>query len=493
MSRPEKKVRTIPIFARILSVVLAVIVVLTAAFSVLAWYTLRTQQVNYRLETLKADARDIAYLAAQSDDSIVPGFIFRTQGKSFSNLSRKTGKVHEEFGAYVVVLDRNGRVMDNLKETYKENPAFIESINQEKLTEAFNRVLAGEEVSVRTDVGGKPTFTVGVPYVRQNLVLGAVLIQTPALSIEGNTDRYLVYALLIALAAAVPAALVVYVSTRAALKPLKEVTGAARALADGDYSVRVRPLLQSPETKELSGAFNQMADRVANNEQSLREFVGNVSHELRSPITSIAGFVEGMRDGTIPPEAHQQYLTVVHDETTRLSRLIGDLLALSRLDRDGVTLNLSEFDIGAMFRSVIVRRMNDLERKKLELDCRFSEDPCMVKADHDRIEQVILNLMDNAIKFTPEGGLITLEAAEEETRVLIRVKDNGIGVPAEDRAKVFDRFFTADRAHTSGKGTGLGLSISQKIVQLHGEQLVLEDTEEGASFAFRLEKGSAAA
>ena len=132
--------------------------------------------------------------------------------------------------------------------------------------------------------------------------------------------------------------------------------------------------------------------------------------------------------------------------------------------------------------------MNDLDRKKIEVGCEFEEDTCMVKADSDRIEQVVINLLDNAIKFTPEGGSIQLESVTKDKIAEITVRDSGAGVPPEDRDKVFDRFFTADRAHTAGKGTGLGLSISKRIMEMHGQSIRLLETESGAAFRFTLER-----
>ena len=220
--------------------------------------------------------------------------------------------------------------------------------------------------------------------------------------------------------------------------------------------------------------------------------MANVSHELRSPITSIAGFVQGMEDGTIPPEEHAHYLAIVGDETRRLNKLITSLLVLSRLERDDAALEYHNFDICEMLRRAIIRRVPELESKKLEIECDFVIEPCMVSADSDRIEQVVINLVDNAIKFTPEGGTITLRTWREGDKCFVRVKDTGIGILPEDRPRVFERFFTVDRAHTSGKGTGLGLSICQRIMEMHGQSIVLEDTPpgEGASFVFSLARAN---
>ena len=195
-----------------------------------------------------------------------------------------------------------------------------------------------------------------------------------------------------------------------------------------------------------------------------------------------------MADGVIPPEDQPKYLRLVAGESRRLSGLIDDLLALSRLEREDAELEWSVFDINEMLRRAVIRRMQDLENRKIDIECEFEDESCRVRADSDRIEQVVINLLDNAIKFTPEGGRITLETARRGGLAEITVRDNGCGVPPEDREKVFDRFFTADRAHTSGKGTGLGLSICKRILEMHGQSIRLLDTEEGAAFRFTLEK-----
>ena len=190
----------------------------------------------------------------------------------------------------------------------------------------------------------------------------------------------------------------------------------------------------------------------------------------------------------IPEEDQPKYLRLVADESKRLSGLIDDLLAMSRLERDDAKPEMSVFDINEMLRRVVIVRMNDLEAKKIDVSCEFEEDSCTVRADSDRIEQVVINLLDNAIKFTPEGGTITLESASKDGTAEITVRDNGCGIAPEDREKIFDRFFTADRAHTAGKGTGLGLSICKRIMEMHGQTIRLLDTSNGAAFRFTLEK-----
>ena len=470
-------------FGRIMAMVLSAVLVLTAGISGLCMMSMRNQQINNRLTALTNDAREIAFLASENTTATA---LLPFGSVALDYLREKASAVQESYGAYILVVDRRGRVMDNLRTAYAENPDFVRSLNYKEINEAFARVLGGEEITVRAMVDGHPTFTVGVPFMQDDTVLGAVLIQTQALNIEGDTWGWLWRVVLIAALGTLVAAVSIFLYVRSVLKPLRDVTEAARAMADGDFTARVPTERAAPETVELAHAFNLMADKLGQTENSRREFVANVSHELRSPITSISGFVTGMEDGTIPPEEHGKYLAIVGDETRRLSKLIGDLLALSRLERDDAALTLTAFDVCELLRRCVIHRVGDLEGKHMEVECDFHLEPCMVSADSDRIEQVVVNLLDNAIKFTPEGGCITLTTLSEGDHCRVRVHDNGIGILPEDRPRVFERFFTADRAHTSGKGTGLGLAISQRIMEMHGQQLVLEDAEEGTTFSFTL-------
>lgn len=474
-------------FSRIMGMVMAVILLVTVGISSMSYFTLRNQQISARLDALMQEAREIAYLAARNSASSV-GILFGQNDSTMNYIRWKSEQVYVDYGAYILVVDRRGRVMDNMRTAYAEDPDFVASLDGQDISLALTMVLSGQEVALRLPIGGDPAFMVGVPFVQNDNVLGAVLIQTKAQVIEGGLMAMIPQTIMVATTAMSIAAALVFFYVRSVMRPLGDVTRAARAMADGNFNVRVSTETGSPEITELSTAFNSMAGKLSEVESSRREFVANVSHELRSPITSISGFVEGMEDGTIPAEEHPKYLALVGDETRRLSKLIGDLLALSRLERDDAALEWSEFDINEMLRRAIIRRVNDLESKRMEVECDFQLEPCLVRADSDRIEQVVVNLLDNAIKFTPQGGKITLITGVDKDICTVVVQDNGVGIPPEDRARVFDRFFTADRAHTAGKGTGLGLSICQRIMEMHGQSLRLKDTEEGTAFAFTLEK-----
>lgn len=487
-----------------MSLVLAVILFLTAGFAVLGAVLIHRERVNTRLAVLQDDARDIARLAAACDRFSYPSLqrtFPRTGGpdSAYALLTWKVNQVYEDFdGGYIAVANHVNQwvqISSNLSYAAAEDPDFVASLNSDELNDAMNRVLRGEEIIERGTVRGEPAFMVGVPYVTSSRVVGAALIRTPVQTVEGSMLELGAPLLAIAAAAILLSGVLVSFILRRQLRPLEDLTKAAESLSEGDFSARVPDEVAVPEIHALSTAFNTMAGQLGRIEASRREFVANVSHELRSPITSISGFVQGMEDGTIPPEDHPKYLAMVSQETHRLTKLISDLLALSRLEREDAALHRSNFDLCEMLRRAVIRRLGDLEAGGIEPVLDFAADPCRVHADPDRIEEVVVNLMDNAIKFTPQGGRITLRTAWQHGKALITVADDGPGISAEDRPLIFERFFTGDRAHTAGKGTGLGLPICQRIMAMHGERIWLAESDHGAVFCFTLpqaERGSEA-
>ena len=471
-------------FARIMAVVMAAILITAVCLSGIWWITLRNQQIDARLDYLISEAEDIAYLAADLTGSAIGNY---WGSSAREHLNAKADKVNREFGAYIAVVDRWNNVMDNIQTAYSEDPEFVNSLSEADISEALWKVLQGESIRIRSNKGQAPTFTVGVPFTQNGFVTGAVFIQTKAQEIESGLKEILLKIILLTVGVLILSGIAVFLYVRSALRPLRKMTDASGKIAEGDFTVRVDENRGGRELKEVSRAFNTMTKKLEGVEEGRREFVSNVSHELRSPITSICGFAEGMADGVIPEEEHPKYLRLVADESRRLNELVNDLLALSRLERDDVKPEMSVFDINEMLRRAIIRRIADVEKKKIEIACEPETDPCSVRADRDRIEQVVINLLDNAIKFTGEGGKITLSSRVRGAKAEITVRDNGVGVAEEDREKIFDRFFTADRAHTSGSGTGLGLSICKRIIEMHGQSLRLLDTDEGAAFRFTLD------
>ena len=275
--------------------------------------------------------------------------------------------------------------------------------------------------------------------------------------------------------------------TRGIIRPLTVITHAAEKMSKGELSARAS-VTGVNEVRQLAGAFNVMAAKLEKVEEGRKEFVSNVSHELRSPVTSIHGFVEGMLDGTIPQEEYPRYLQIVFDETNRMKRLIADLLQLSRMDNGVEKLQWSDFDINELIRRLLIGRMNDIEQKALDLQLDFEADPCMVHADSDRISQVVLNIVDNALKYISQNGHLTIRTKMMQNNIVaVEIENDGEPIAAKDRAHVFERFYMAEKAHTAGKGTGLGLSICKQIMEMHGQSIEVLPLDTGAGFRFTLQ------
>ena len=480
-------------FTRLLTVSLAVILACVGVLFALSYTSLRDARIESRMDALKTQARDMAYLASSlSGDTVSRAF--GLNGSTEDMLRWKARRIYSEYSAYVMLVDRGGQAKSYYIEQALQNESMQFLPTQDELSEYLQQVMHGEEVVVQTDSAMGPLFTVIVPWVRQNLltgrntVMGLVLIQTAAQTVHASYQGLLRQFIMTAVILLLIAGVSVFFFTRQITKPLTVMADAAESMAKGDFKVHA-PETGSEEIRQLSSAFNRMASQLSTLEDSRRDFVANVSHELRSPITSIQGFAQGMRDGTIPKEEHEKYLQVVVDETHRLSKLINNLLNLSRIENEETSLACTDFDVNELTRRVLISRMTALEEKNMEVEADFEHEECFVFADQEQIQQVIINLIDNAVKYTPEGGAITLSSCEEDGHIALRVKDNGVGILPEDAPHIFERFYKADKAHTVGKGTGLGLAICARIMEKHGQSIRLVSGEGGAEFEITLKKG----
>lgn len=269
----------------------------------------------------------------------------------------------------------------------------------------------------------------------------------------------------------------VYFLTASLIKPLHDMSEATKAYAEGDFGPRVK-VKGDDELAELVRAFNKMASDLSLLESSRRSFVANVSHELKTPMTTIGGFIDGILDGTIPESQQKHYLSIVSDETKRLSRLVTAMLNMSKIEAGELKLNPKAFDISAEIFNVLLSFEQIIERKHIEISGLDRLHSVTVTADEDMIHQVIYNLVDNAVKFT-ENGTISVFADDDENATLIKVVNTGAGISSEEREKIFERFYKVDKSRSYDvKGAGLGLYICKTIVEMHGGSIGC-NSEEG--------------
>lgn len=476
-------------FDRLLALFMVVILLVALIGGAFSMFSIRASMVDSRMEGLLMQAREIAFLASRVEDTALNDYL-NLQSESMNYLQWKAATVYQDYNAYILIVDRNGRVRDNMQSALQSSPGLLNNLNADDVADALKRVLNGEEVQTTLGDAHGPIFTVAVPYVQNNTVLGAVFIHTSAQIIDTEYHGMLLQiAVGFALASLAAIAGTAFYA-RGIVRPLTVITNAAEEMSRGKLSTRAE-VTGVNEVRQLAGAFNVMAEKLEQVEEGRKEFVANVSHELRSPVTSIHGFVEGMLDGTIPQEESPRYLQIVFDETNRMKRLIADLLQLSRMDKGVTKLNLTDFDINELIRRVIIGRMADIEEKQLDMQLEFVQEPCFVLADNDKISQVVHNIVDNALKFVPDNGRLTITTTLlHDSTVAVTIENEGEPIASHDRDHLFERFYKVDKAHTSGKGTGLGLSICKQIMDLHGQRLEVLPLEEGAGFLFTLQQST---
>ena len=269
-------------------------------------------------------------------------------------------------------------------------------------------------------------------------------------------------------------------------RPLRKITAGAIRYASGDYQTHIKAGGQD-EMGYLAETLNFMAEEIQKSDDYQRQFIANVSHDFRSPLTSIKGYLEAMLDGTIPRDMEEKYLERLITETDRLSKLTQSMLSLNKLDEEGM-LNRSNLDINRMIRQVCGSFEMQCAKKNLQFSLIFAEKKEMVYADYPKIQQVLYNLIDNAVKFSKEGTEICIRTEEKGTKVFTSVKDQGIGIPRKDMQKIWERFYKTDLSRGKDKrGTGLGLSIVKGIITAHKEHIDCISTEGvGTEFIFTL-------
>lgn len=271
--------------------------------------------------------------------------------------------------------------------------------------------------------------------------------------------------------------------------PLRKITHATEQYAIGNFRYEFQ-VDSEDEIGYLAASLQYMASEVAKSEDNQKRLVANISHDFRSPLTSMRGYLEAMLDGTIPPELHEKYINVVLNETDRLTKLTNSLLTLNNLNTKGMILDKTNFDINQVIKNTVASFEGTCRNKMISIELVLTGETMYVSADLVKIQQVLYNLVDNAIKFSHKNSSIKIETIEKSNKLLVSVKDNGIGIPKDSLKLIWNRFYKTDLSRGKDKkGTGLGLSITKEIIQAHNENINVISTEGvGTEFIFTLEK-----
>ena len=458
-----------------------IMTVLVLSFTMVA--LLRAERQSAYEAEVRLQARDVAGMMQMQDSAN----LWRLNPNMGSAVQWKIEEIHEIYDADVWLVNLNGSYLALGDEQTED------AITDHRVTEQIWRVLSGSEIRVQGLIEelGDGVVTIGVPWYGSGMfidrVMGAVLLHISVDSLQVDYSDLVRYACFAGVLALIIGTIMALIIARHQSRPLRQINEAVKAFAGGDFERRVE-IAGDSEMAQLGASFNRMAEEISNLDQSRKSFVANVSHELRSPMTCIQGYVQGMLDGTIGEEEKPKYLNTVLSETQRLTRLVGELLELSRYESGKMPLNKTVFDINELILSVLFKYEQKIEDKSIQMDISFKEQPCYVLADSDRITQVLTNLIDNAVKFTQEGRCMMVWTNVLDSRVHVTVKNEGAGIPAEDIPFIFERFYKVDKAHTSGMGTGLGLSIVKKIMEQHEQSITVNSSGSMTTFVFTLEQ-----
>ena len=349
-------------------------------------------------------------------------------------------------------------------------------------------ILDGNDSFDRTTLGGIYTdkhFAVGVPIRSMGQTVGVVLAVTEARALNamwsGFFGMFLMTAATVLLLSFVVSA---WLSLRQS-RPISEMAEATRRFAEGNFDIRMRGYADPTEIAELAASFNNMADSLQETERQRSEFIANVSHELKTPMTTIAGYTDGILDGTIPPEEERQYLRIISDESRRLSRLVRRMLEISRLQSH--ELHKSPFDVCESMRRVLISMEKKITDRGLDVDANIPDGSVTVLGDNDLITQVIYNLLENAAKFARRGSTLYLGVAVSNGKAILSVRNEGDTIPADEIPLLFERFHKSDKSRSEDKdGVGLGLYVVKTILDQHKERIAVTSEDGVTTFTFTL-------
>ena len=319
--------------------------------------------------------------------------------------------------------------------------------------------------------------------------LGIVIASTPTRSTAAIMTRISNIFMVVSLLVVLISVIAMIILVRRQSDPLRQMAQVARSFGHGDLDARVRLADDYPEeVEELALAFNNMAQELQKSEYQRKEFVANVSHELKTPMTTISGYVDGILDGTIPEHRHRYYLQIVSDETKRLSRLVRSMLDISRLADGSVPEEKKvRFDMEETLGQVLITFEKKITDKELNVDVDMPAHPVITHACEDYVTQVIYNLIDNAVKFCPQGGTLGLKIQQGGGKIYVTVSNDGETIPTEELPLVFDRFHKIDKSRSQNRdGWGLGLYIVKTLVSSHGENISVTSRDGKTAFTFTM-------
>lgn len=452
-------------------------------FGLLSFFTIATLISHLTLNRLIDQKVDIMYREANLISSRYASSFFGDL-TAVENVHSHLEVIDTYISSQIWIVNPHGKVLIHSRETAAlDNPIIIEN---------FDPISAGGkyyQIGDFYNMFSEKMLTVSAPITSNFKIRGYVIIHSPMSSLYNARDELLNISY-ISLAIMFFLSLIILVAfTFIVYIPLKKITTAADEYASGNLKYEL-PVNKDDEIGYLAASLNYMSSELSKIEGYQKKFIANISHDFRSPLTSIKGYLEAILDGTIPSEMQEKYLNIVLFETERLNKLTSSLLTLNTFDTKGNFLDIADFDINRVIKNTAASFEGTCKTKKIRIELILTGKTQYVSADMGKIQQVLYNLIDNAIKFSHNNSIIYVETTERSEKILISVKDTGIGIPKDSLKKIWERFYKSDLSRGKDKkGTGLGLSITREIIQSHSENINVISTEGvGTEFIFTLAK-----
>ncbi len=469
------------LFSKYLQISLAIVLVSFLILGVMLVFFVARYSENDKRELLTENAHSVADLI--SDTSTLVDNNLRLG--QFDLLQTVMSTISKSINASIFISNNAG-----ITQLCSEGSICVHQ--RTKIPDSIMKSALSGEYFETSNLGGlykNNYYTVGVPIIvqsnGQNIAVGVAFVSSEASSISDFTANITKIFFFAAIATFAIVFCMVGLYTYNMVRPLRQMAQAAKSFGAGDFSSRV-PVTSQDEIGQLAIAFNNMADSLATSEGTRRSFIANVSHELKTPMTTIAGFIDGILDGTIPPERQGYYLNIVSTEVRRLSRLVQSMLALSRIDSGELRMNKQRFDLTNILISTLLTFEQKIGDRNIRVEGLEEASTIFVDGDPDMIHQVVYNLIENAVKFTNEGGYIRISLIDGPDRTTLEICNSGQGIQPDELPHIFERFYKTDKSRSKDKnGMGLGLYIVKTILRLHGGDITAA-SETGSYCSFTL-------
>lgn len=447
---------------------------------ILMFLILNTFGIHYLEKKIINERVEILYEEAQLISSeYLSNYYGNTS--TLSNIRTQLATIDTFLNVRIWAINKTGQV---IVDTRDENAILFPSILS-AVPQLFEKNYLVN--TTLNDLVSEPVLAICYSFSSDFDIQGYVVIMDTMQNITHSATKYIdVINISLILIALILIGTFIYLN-RIIIQPIKELNNGVKEFANGNFNYQIK-IKSTDEFGNFKTAINYMAHELSHLEEYQKKFIANISHDFRSPLTSIQGYAEAIKDGTIPYEIQNKYLDIILFESKRLTKLTSNLLTLNNIKQNGTLLDIVSFDMNHIIKTTATTFEGTCTKRKITLDLTFDATQSLVCGDVDKIQQVIYNLIDNAIKFSPNNSIIHITTEEKNDKLFISVKDHGIGIPPDSINKIWERFYKTDLSRGKDKkGTGLGLSIVKEIISAHNENItVASTTDVGTEFIFTL-------